>query len=84
MINYCFFQFIKKKIWTGPDRPVGVRPRGPTVGRVRVFRIWTALDRTVRNVRDRGPWTVQDRGPSGFEPARTGPSSILYINEHGS
>jgi hypothetical protein len=48
------------------------------VGRVRVFRIWTALDRTVRTVRDRGPWTVRDRGPSGFEPDRPGPDRVQY------
>jgi hypothetical protein len=64
MINYYFFQFIKKKI--GPDRtgpwtvPWGSGPWGLTVRRVQVFQIWTALDQTVR-----------DRGPSGFEPDRT-------------
>jgi hypothetical protein len=74
MINYYFFQFIKKNF--GPDRtepwtvPWGSGPQGPTVGRVRVFRIWTALDRTVR--------TVRDRGPSGFEPDRPGPDRVQY------
>jgi hypothetical protein len=57
------------------DRPGPSGPQGPTVGRVRVFRILTALDRTVR---DRGPWTMRDRGPSGFEPDRPGPDRVQY------
>jgi hypothetical protein len=70
MINYYFFQFIKKKFWTGPwTVPWGSGHRGPTVGRVRVFRIWTAFDRTVR-----------DRGPSGFGPDRPGPNRVQYSN----
>jgi hypothetical protein len=29
-------------------------------------------------VRDRGPWTVRDRGLSGFGPDRPGPDRLQY------
>jgi hypothetical protein len=50
MINYYFFHYKKK---FGPDRTVPWRsdPRGPTVGRVRVFRIrWLRHINTFINV----------------------------------
>jgi hypothetical protein len=39
MINYYFFQFIKKKFGPdrGPSRPVGVRPPGTNGGTGSVF-----------------------------------------------
>jgi hypothetical protein len=33
-------------------------------------------------VRDRGPWTVWDRGPSGFGPDRPGPDRLQYSSRH--
>jgi hypothetical protein len=42
------------------------------------------LDRTVWTVRDHGPWTVWDRGPSGFGPDRPGPDRLQYSNSASS
>jgi hypothetical protein len=74
MINYNFFQFIKKKF--GPDRPVGVRPPRANGGTGSGF---SNLDRLGPDRADRaGPWTVRDRGPSGFGPDRLGPDRVQY------
>jgi hypothetical protein len=35
-------------------------------------------------VRDRGPWTVRDRGPSGFGPDRPGPDRFQYVWTFGN
>jgi hypothetical protein len=84
MINYNFFQFIKKKF--GPDRtvdrPVGVRPPGANGGTGSGF---SNLDRLGPDRADRaGPWTVDRAGPWTVRvwtgPTRTGPYSILYHN----
>jgi hypothetical protein len=78
MINYYFFQFIKKKIRTGPwtvtSRPVGVRPPGANCGTGLVF---SNLDRLGPNRVDRRPWTVRDCGLSRF-----GPDRLQYSNRN--
>jgi hypothetical protein len=73
MINYYFFQFIKKKIWTGPDRPVGVRPPGG--------QRWDGFDFFEFGPPWTGPFGLcgtVDRGPSGFGPDRPGPDRLQY------
>jgi hypothetical protein len=59
------------------DRPVGVRPPGANGGTGSIF---SHLDRLGPDRVDRGPWTVQDRGPSGFEPDRSGPYRLQYFS----
>jgi hypothetical protein len=58
------------------DRPVGVRPPGANGGTGSVF---SNLDRFGPDRVDcAGPWTVRDRGPSGFGPDRPGPDRLQY------
>jgi hypothetical protein len=55
---------------------VGVRPPGANGGTGSVF---SNLDRLGPDHLDRaGPWTVRDRGPSGFGPDRSGPDRLQY------
>jgi hypothetical protein len=64
MINYYFFQFIKKNFepdrtgpWTVSSRPVGVRTPGANSGTGSIF---SNLDRLGLDRVDRaGPWTVR-------------------------
>jgi hypothetical protein len=80
------FSIYKKKILdrtgprTGPDRPVGVRPPGANGGTGSVFSNLDRLGPDRLDRLDRGPWTVRDRGPSGFEPDRPGPDRLQYSN----
>jgi hypothetical protein len=73
MINYYFFQFIKKNF--GPDRgssrPVGVRPPGANGGTGSVF---SNFNRLGPNRMDRGPCGSVDR--PGLD--RTGPDRLQY------
>jgi hypothetical protein len=74
MINYYFFQFIKKNSdqtgpWTVPSRPVGVRPPGANGGTSSVF---SNLDRLGSDRVDRGPFgTVNRPGLDRTGPDRT-------------
>jgi hypothetical protein len=76
MINYYFFQFIKKNSDRTVDRPVPSRG-GPAPGGQR----WDGFDFFEFGP----PWTgpcgpcgTVDRGPSGFGPDRPGPDRLQY------
>jgi hypothetical protein len=78
MINYYFFQLIKKNR-TRPCPSRRVRPPGANGEWVRFFLIWTAYNRPVWTVRDREPYT-RDHEPSGFGPDRTVFKSLDRLN----
>jgi hypothetical protein len=65
MINYYFFQFIKKNgpdrtgPWTVPSCLVGVRPLGANGGTGSIFSNLNRLGPAHMNRAGRGPWTAQ-------------------------
>jgi hypothetical protein len=79
MINYYISQFIKKNF--GPDltvdRPVPSRG-GPAPGGQR----WDRFSFFKFGPSKTGPWTVRDRGLSGFGPDRPGPDRLQNSRDH--